>query len=140
MLEPRRLRLLRELASRGTIAATAAACGYTPSGVSQQLALLEREVRMPLLVREGRRVALTEAGRVLVDHAERPGEGPGEAMRNRRHLGIGPKLPSGSFAQRCVQSPFDPVRRLTRGGAAPLHWARIFWMVPCSPGVHFGKA
>jgi DNA-binding transcriptional LysR family regulator len=39
--------------------------------VSQQLALLEREVRMPLLVREGRRVALTEAGRVLVDHAER---------------------------------------------------------------------
>jgi DNA-binding transcriptional LysR family regulator len=71
MLEPRRLRLLRELASRGTIAATAAACRYTPSGVSQQLALLEREVRMPLLVREGRRVALTEAGRVLVDHAER---------------------------------------------------------------------
>jgi DNA-binding transcriptional LysR family regulator len=71
MLEPRRLRLLRELASRGTIAATAEACGYTPSGVSQQLALLEREVRMPLLVREGRRVALTEAARVLVDHAER---------------------------------------------------------------------
>jgi DNA-binding transcriptional LysR family regulator len=71
MLEPRRLRLLRELASRGTIAATAEACGYTPSGVSQQLALLEREVRMPLLVREGRRVALTEAARVLVGHAER---------------------------------------------------------------------
>jgi len=71
MLEPRRLRLLRELASRGTIAATAEACGYTPSGVSQQLALLEREVRTPLLVREGRRVALTEAARVLVAHAER---------------------------------------------------------------------
>jgi DNA-binding transcriptional LysR family regulator len=71
MLEPRRLRLLRELAHRGTIAATAQACGYTPSGVSQQLALLEREVRMPLLVREGRRVALTEAARVLVGHAER---------------------------------------------------------------------
>lgn len=71
MLEPRRLRLLRELATRGTIAATAQACGYTPSGVSQQLALLEREVRMPLLVREGRRVALTEAARVLVGHAER---------------------------------------------------------------------
>ncbi|WP_219414497.1 LysR family transcriptional regulator [Pseudonocardia nigra] len=71
MLEPRRLRLLRELAVRGTIAATAEACGYTPSGVSQQLALLEREVRMPLLVREGRRVALTEAAHVLVRHAER---------------------------------------------------------------------
>jgi DNA-binding transcriptional LysR family regulator len=71
MLEPRRLRLLRELANRGTIAATADACGYTPSGVSQQLALLEREVRTPLLVREGRRVALTAAARVLVEHAER---------------------------------------------------------------------
>jgi DNA-binding transcriptional LysR family regulator len=71
MLEPRRLRLLRELANRGTIAATAEACGYTPSGVSQQLALLEREVRMPLLVREGRKVALTEAARVLVAHADR---------------------------------------------------------------------
>ncbi|HLU53935.1 MAG TPA: LysR family transcriptional regulator [Pseudonocardia sp.] len=71
MLEPRRLRLLRELAHRGTIAATAEACGYTPSGVSQQLALLEREVRMPLLIREGRRLALTEAARVLVAHAER---------------------------------------------------------------------
>ncbi len=71
MLEPRRLRLLRELANRGTVAATAEACGYTPSGVSQQLALLEREVRMPLLVREGRRVALTEAARVLVGHADR---------------------------------------------------------------------
>jgi DNA-binding transcriptional LysR family regulator len=71
MLEPRRLRLLRELAARGTIAATAEACGYTPSAVSQQLALLEREVRLPLLVRDGRRVALTEAATLLVGHAER---------------------------------------------------------------------
>jgi DNA-binding transcriptional LysR family regulator len=43
---------------------------YTPSAVSQQLSALEREVGMPLLVRTGRRVALTAAGRVLVQHGE----------------------------------------------------------------------
>src|ERR1700719_615977 len=43
MLDLHRLRLLKEFAGRGTIAATAAALGYTPSAVSQQLAALERE-------------------------------------------------------------------------------------------------
>ena len=38
MLDVRRLRVLRELADRGTIAATAEALGYTPPAVSQQLA------------------------------------------------------------------------------------------------------
>ncbi len=71
MLEVRRLRLLRELAARGTIAATAEACSLTPSAVSQQLAALEREVRTPLLIRDGRRLILTEAAQVLVEHTER---------------------------------------------------------------------
>jgi DNA-binding transcriptional LysR family regulator len=71
MLEVRRLRLLRELAARGTIAATAEACSLTPSAVSQQLAALEREVRTPLLIRDGRRLMLTEAAQVLVEHTER---------------------------------------------------------------------
>ncbi|MGP3985440.1 LysR family transcriptional regulator [Streptomyces sp. 3N207] len=69
--EVRRLRLLRELAVHGTIAATAEACCLTPSAVSQQLSLLEREAGTPLLVRDGRRVVLTEAARVLVAHTER---------------------------------------------------------------------
>ncbi|SFQ41705.1 DNA-binding transcriptional regulator, LysR family [Amycolatopsis arida] len=70
MLEVRRLRLLRELARHGTIAATARACSLTPSAVSQQLALLEREVGAPLLIRDGRRLVLTEAATLLVGHAE----------------------------------------------------------------------
>lgn len=69
--EVRRLRLLRELAAHGTIAATAQACHLTPSAVSQQLSLLEREAGTPLLLRDGRRLALTEAARVLVAHTER---------------------------------------------------------------------
>jgi DNA-binding transcriptional LysR family regulator len=70
MLELRRLRLLRELKERKTIAAVAEALQFTPSAVSQQLALLEREAGVPLLERAGRGVRLTDAALVLVDHAE----------------------------------------------------------------------
>jgi DNA-binding transcriptional LysR family regulator len=70
MLELRRLRLLRELNQRGTIAAVADALQFTPSAVSQQLAMLEREAGVRLLERAGRGVRLTDAARVLVEHAE----------------------------------------------------------------------
>jgi DNA-binding transcriptional LysR family regulator len=69
MLELRRLRLLRELAQRGTIAAVADALRFTPSAVSQQLAALEREAGVRLLEPAGRGVRLTDAGLVLVEHA-----------------------------------------------------------------------
>jgi DNA-binding transcriptional LysR family regulator len=69
MLELRRVRLLRELHERGTIAAVADALQFTPSAVSQQLAMLEREAGVPLLERAGRGVRLTDAALVLVDHA-----------------------------------------------------------------------
>jgi DNA-binding transcriptional LysR family regulator len=70
MLDLGRLRLLRELHSRGTIAAVADALQFTPSAVSQQLATLEREVGVRLLERAGRGVRLTDAAHVLVDHAD----------------------------------------------------------------------
>src|ERR671938_33098 len=69
MLHLGRLRLLRELSERGTIAAVADALQFTPSAVSQQLAILEREAGIPLLQRAGRGVRLTDAALVLVDHA-----------------------------------------------------------------------
>jgi DNA-binding transcriptional LysR family regulator len=71
MLDTHRLRLLREFAERGTIAAAAAALGYTPSAVSQQLAALERETGAVLLDRTARAAELTDAGRRLADHAGR---------------------------------------------------------------------
>ena len=70
MLDLRRLRLLRELSERGTIAAVADALQFTPSAVSQQLAQLEREAGVPLLERAGRGVRLTDAALVLVGHAD----------------------------------------------------------------------
>jgi DNA-binding transcriptional LysR family regulator len=69
MLDLRRLRLLHELHARGTIAAVADALQFTPSAVSQQLAVLEREAGVALLEKAGRGVRLTDAAIVLVRHA-----------------------------------------------------------------------
>ncbi|GAA0396228.1 LysR family transcriptional regulator [Streptomyces luteireticuli] len=65
-----RLRLLRELKHRGTLAAVAAALSYSPSTVSQQLSQLESEAGVRLLEPAGRRVRLTEQAEILVAHTE----------------------------------------------------------------------
>lgn len=70
MFDLARLRLLRELAHRGTMTAVGAALGQTSSAVSQQLAILEREARAKLLERVGRRVRLTAEGERLAAHAD----------------------------------------------------------------------
>jgi DNA-binding transcriptional LysR family regulator len=70
MLDVRRMRVLREVALQGSIAAAAEALSYTPSAVSQQLARLERESGVALLERGPRSVRLTDAGRALVAHTE----------------------------------------------------------------------
>src|SRR5262245_28957437 len=70
MLDLKRLRLLRELNARGTIGAVALALDYSPSAVSQQLALLEKEAGVPLLERVGRNVRLTAAAQQLVQHTD----------------------------------------------------------------------
>lgn len=69
MLDPTRLRLLREFAEHGTMTAVGEVCGMTSSAVSQQLATLEREAKVSLFERAGRRVRLTAEGRRLVRHA-----------------------------------------------------------------------
>ncbi|OLR91037.1 LysR family transcriptional regulator [Actinokineospora bangkokensis] len=70
MIDPRRLRVLRALADHGTVTAAGRALHLTPSAVSQQLAALEGEVGHELLRRRGRRVWLTAAGELLVEHAD----------------------------------------------------------------------
>lgn len=69
VLDVGRLRLLHEVARRGTIAGAARVLGLTPSAVSQQLAVLEREVGLPLLDRSSRGVVLTGAGEALSERA-----------------------------------------------------------------------
>lgn len=67
----RKLRVLREVAARGTIAAAAEALRMTPSAASQQLATLERQAGVDLVVRTGRSVKLTPTALRLVEHTER---------------------------------------------------------------------
>ena len=70
MLDVHRLRLLRELDRRGTLAAVGRALSYSPSAVSQQLSQLEAEAGVVLLEPAGRGVRLTPQARILVAHTE----------------------------------------------------------------------
>jgi DNA-binding transcriptional LysR family regulator len=71
-VELRHLAALEALASEGTFGRAAEKLGYTQSAVSQQIATLERIVGERLVERPGgpRPVTLTEAGRILLGHAE----------------------------------------------------------------------
>ncbi|MFI6326412.1 LysR family transcriptional regulator [Nonomuraea sp. NPDC050556] len=80
-IDPRRLRVLHEVARRGGVMRAAEALHLTASAVSQQLAQLEREVGLALIDRSQRRVSLTPAGRVLAGYAERVEDELAEARR-----------------------------------------------------------
>jgi DNA-binding transcriptional LysR family regulator len=69
MIDPR-LRVLQLVAQHGTVTAAAEALRYAPSAVSHQLRQLSSDLKVQLLVPDGRRVRLTEHARVLLRHAE----------------------------------------------------------------------
>ncbi len=68
-MDVRRLGLLRELSERGTVGAVADAMQITPSAVSQQLKVLEKEAGFTLIEPAGRGVTLTAAGWALAEAA-----------------------------------------------------------------------
>jgi DNA-binding transcriptional LysR family regulator len=70
MLNVTRLKVLKEVAYRGSFSAAASALSYTQSAISQQIAALEAEAGTALLERHPRGVSLTAAGQTLVGHAE----------------------------------------------------------------------
>lgn len=70
MLDVRRLRVLREVARCGSFSGAAESLGYTQPAISRHVALLERETGTALLERRPAGVRLTEAGALLVGHAD----------------------------------------------------------------------
>src|SRR3954447_6479064 len=70
MLDVRRLKVLREVATRGSFSAAAESLSFTQSAISQNVAALERETGTQLVERGPRGVRLTDAGRALVTHAD----------------------------------------------------------------------
>ena len=69
MLDVRRLQVLRAVVKEGSVTAAAALLGYSPSAISQSLAALEREAKIPLFEKVGRGIRPTEAGLVLAERA-----------------------------------------------------------------------
>jgi len=71
-LDLRHLVALKAIADEGSFGRAAGRLGYTQSAISQQIATLERIVGLRLIERPGgpRPVSLTEAGRILLRHAE----------------------------------------------------------------------
>ncbi|GIH91720.1 LysR substrate-binding domain-containing protein [Planobispora siamensis] len=69
-MDPHRLLVFREIARAGSIAGAARTLGWTQPAVSQHLRLLERRAGTALVLRRPRGVQLTEAGRILLEHAE----------------------------------------------------------------------
>ncbi|QHC66705.1 LysR family transcriptional regulator [Rathayibacter sp. VKM Ac-2759] len=78
-MDPTRLRLLRELGDRGSVAAVALASGVSASAVSQQLAALQAGIPIPLTIKDGRRLVLTAAGEALAVASTRVEEALAEA-------------------------------------------------------------
>ncbi|HWU06915.1 MAG TPA: LysR family transcriptional regulator [Streptomyces sp.] len=70
MIDLRRLHMLRVVRQQGTVTAAAETLHLTPSAVSHNLRELARELKVPLLEPQGRRVRLTSAGSLLLDHAD----------------------------------------------------------------------
>jgi DNA-binding transcriptional LysR family regulator len=98
MFDLGRLRLLRDLAQRGTMTAVAAASRLTPSAVSQQLATLEAEAAVKLFEPVGRRVRLTSAGLRLAAHAQSILDAVEAAQVD---MGIAATQPDGRIAIAC---------------------------------------
>ncbi|MGP3967728.1 LysR family transcriptional regulator [Streptomyces sp. 6N223] len=100
MLSLDRLRVLHAVHSHGSVTGAALALHVTTSAVSQQLAKLERETGQRLLMKNGRGVRLTDAGRLLAEHAERilcEVERARADLEAHRGQAVG-ELPLGAFA------------------------------------------
>jgi molybdate transport repressor ModE-like protein len=70
MLDVKRMRVLREIAAQGSFSAAADVLYLSQSAVSQHMAALEREVGQKLVERTSGGPHLTQAGEVLVSHAD----------------------------------------------------------------------
>jgi molybdate transport repressor ModE-like protein len=70
MLDVRRMRVLREISTQGSFSAAADSLYLSQSAVSQHVAALEKEVGQKLLERTSSGPHLTQAGEVLVAHAD----------------------------------------------------------------------
>lgn len=108
-IDPRRLAYLLAVYRTGGILAAADELHVTPSAVSQQIARLEAEEGLDVLVRGPRGVTLTPAGRVLAETAERIESELVEARKTLATLGeeVSGRVVVGAF-QTSIQAIVGP--------------------------------
>jgi len=70
-MELRQVRTFRAVAEELSFSRAAAKLGYVQSSVSAQVGALEQELGVPLFDRLGRRIALTDAGEVMLAHSRK---------------------------------------------------------------------
>lgn len=118
-MEIHQLQMLRDLGELGSVKAVADTLSVTPSAVSQQISLLQRQVGTPLTRKDGRNLVLTEAGKVLAD----AGAGVISAMATAKAAIGSYQQDAGGIVRvsgfhSAGQALFAPlVRRLSDGGA-----------------------
>ena len=116
MLDLRRLEVLSAVARAGSISAAAQELYLTPSAVSQQMAGLERELAVPLLVRGARGVTLTPAGRLLASGGDRVLSECAALERQVREHGAGSQVVRvGAFPTAGLELVPRALRRLQQG-------------------------
>lgn len=104
MLDPRRLRILLSVAEEGSFSGAAQRLSLTQSAVSQQMAALERETGVSLLLRSPQGVSLTEAGTLLAQRASRLLAGVAAVEGELRTAGESPpEVRLGSFTSAGVE-------------------------------------
>ncbi|WP_210649857.1 LysR family transcriptional regulator [Nocardioides sp. SYSU D00065] len=109
MIDLTALAALRAVAAHGSVVSAAAALGFTPSAVSQQVKRLERQTGVPLLERVGRGVVLSPHGRHLV-------EAGGRLLAELEHLEAGLHQHAGAVAGHLRMTAFSTA---VRGLVAP---------------------
>ena len=116
MIDLGRLRALDAIAMYGTVIAASEALRCTPSAVSQQLSKLERETKTTLVEKDGRRLRLTDAGRVLATHATRvlAAVDEAEAALAAHRDTVSGRLVIASFATACRALLPHALRRLAQ--------------------------
>lgn len=99
MLNFHHLRYFREVAHEGNLTRTAERLNLSQSALSSQIKTLENRLGHPLFERVGRRLELTEAGRIALDHADRIFETGDELLATLdRNSGAHPPLRVGAVS------------------------------------------
>src|SRR3954451_14079598 len=116
-LELRHLVALKAIAEEGTFGRAAIRLGYTQSAISQQIAMLERIVGQKLIDRPGgpRPVSLTEAGELLLSHADAIAARlqPAQADLAALDAGDAGPLRIGTYQSVGAKVPPQPLREFT---------------------------